>query len=41
MKELWELFIVFAKIGGFTFGGGYVVVPMVRRYFVTQKQYFT
>ena len=20
MKELWELFIVFAKIGGFTFG---------------------
>ena len=23
MKELWDLFIVFAKIGGFTFGGGY------------------
>ena len=28
-------------ISSFTFGGGYVVVPMVRRYFVTQKQYFT
>lgn len=28
-------------ISSFTFGGGYVVVPMVRRYFVQQKQYFT
>ncbi|HAX35015.1 MAG TPA: chromate transporter, partial [Tyzzerella sp.] len=23
MKELWELFSSFARIGGFTFGGGY------------------
>lgn len=28
-------------ISAFTFGGGYVVVPMVRRYFVEQKQYFS
>ena len=28
-------------ISTFTFGGGYVVVPMVRRYFVEQKNYFT
>lgn len=28
-------------ISAFTFGGGYVVVPMIRRYFVEQKQYFT
>lgn len=28
-------------ISAFTFGGGYVVVPMVRRYFVDRKQYFT
>lgn len=28
-------------ISTFTFGGGYVVVPMVRRYFVWKKQYFT
>ena len=28
-------------ISTFTFGGGYVVVPMLRRYFVEQKQYFT
>lgn len=28
-------------ISAFTFGGGYVVVPMIRRYFVEQKQYFS
>ncbi len=28
-------------ISGFTFGGGYVVVPMVRRFFVVKKRYFT
>ena len=28
-------------ISTFTFGGGYVVVPMIRRYFVEQRQYFT
>ena len=28
-------------ISTFTFGGGYVVVPMIRRYFVDRRQYFT
>lgn len=28
-------------ISAFTFGGGYVVVPMIRRYFVERKQYFS
>lgn len=37
---LWLLFINLF-ISTFTFGGGYVVVPMIRRYFVNQKQYFT
>lgn len=27
-------------ISAFTFGGGYIVVPMVRRLFVVKKQYF-
>lgn len=35
------LFTINLFISSFTFGGGYVVVPMVRRYFVTQKHYFT
>lgn len=28
-------------ISAFTFGGGYVVVPMVRRFFVIKRRYFT
>lgn len=28
-------------ISTFTFGGGYVVVPMVRRYFVKRKKFFS
>mgnify|MGYP001002058660 FL=1 len=27
-------------ISAFTFGGGYVVVPMIRRFFVQKKKYF-
>lgn len=39
-KYLW-LLATNLFISAFTFGGGYVVVPMIRRFFVTQKQYFT
>ncbi|NMM52676.1 chromate transporter [Paenibacillus aquistagni] len=28
-------------ISAFTFGGGYVVVPMIRKYFVTRKKLFS
>lgn len=37
---LW-LFGVNLFISTFTFGGGYVVVPMIRKYFVTQKNLFS
>ena len=36
MKELWELFSSFARIGGFTFGGGYVIVTLRKKTFVDQ-----
>ena len=29
MKELFELFWIFFKIGAFTFGGGYAMIPQV------------
>ncbi|MGI6073184.1 MAG: chromate transporter [Fermentimonas sp.] len=29
-KQYWELFITFFKIGAFTFGGGYAMVPLIR-----------
>ncbi|MCR4772164.1 MAG: chromate transporter [Oscillospiraceae bacterium] len=31
MRELWELFLAFARVGLFTFGGGYAMLPMLRR----------
>lgn len=45
MKEkirfyLW-LCYVFLFISTFTFGGGYVVIPMIRKYFVEQKKLFS
>ena len=39
-KYIW-LLGVNLFISEFTFGGGYVVVPMVRRFFVVKKQYFS
>lgn len=31
MKELFQLFFIFAKIGALTFGGGYAMLPMLTR----------
>ncbi len=39
-KYLW-LFGTNLFISTFTFGGGYTAVPMVRRFFVEKRQYFT
>ncbi len=41
MRELWELFIVFAKIGGFTFGGGYAMLPLLEREVVDRRGWAT
>ena len=41
MKELWELFIVFAKIGGFTFGGGYAMLLILQREVVENRNWVT
>jgi chromate transporter len=34
---LWALFITFFKIGGFTFGGGYAMIPLIEREMVEGK----
>ncbi len=41
MKELLLLFVVFAKIGGFTFGGGYAMLPILQREVVDKRQWAT
>ena len=37
MKELWILFITFAKVGIMTFGGGYAMLPILQREVVEKK----
>ncbi len=31
MQRYWQLFLVFLKVGTFTFGGGYAMIPLIRR----------
>ena len=31
MKELWQIFLTFLKIGAFTFGGGYAMIPLIQK----------
>lgn len=36
-----DLFVTFAKIGGFTLGGGYAMVPVMEKEIVEKKQWLT
>lgn len=37
MKELFDLFWTFCKIGALTFGGGYAMLPLIQREIVENK----
>ena len=41
MKELWELFAVFFKMGSFTFGGGYAMLPIIQEEIVNKRNWAT
>jgi len=41
LKELWELFKVFAQIGVLTFGGGYAMLPMIQEEIVDKRGWAT
>jgi len=41
MKELFELYIAFMKIGGLTFGGGLAMLPMFKYELVEKKKWVT
>lgn len=36
-----DLFLTFCKVGGFTLGGGYAMVPLMEKEVVTNKQWLT
>lgn len=37
MRKFWQLFCSFFKIGLFTFGGGYAMIPIIEREVVTRR----
>ena len=41
MNILLDLFLTFAKIGLFTFGGGYAMIAMIENNCVERKQWIT
>ncbi len=41
MKLLFDLFLTFAKIGLFTFGGGYAMISLIENACVEKKQWIT
>jgi chromate transporter len=41
LKDLWDLFIAFAKIGVMTFGGGMAMLPMLQRELIDNRHWTT
>ena len=39
MKTYWEIFLVFFRIGAFTFGGGYAMLPLIQNAVVDKKKW--
>lgn len=39
MNLYWQLFITFFRIGSFTIGGGYVMIPLIEREVVEKKKW--
>ncbi|MBR2824683.1 MAG: chromate transporter [Solobacterium sp.] len=41
MKKLWDLFITWFKMGAFTFGGGYAMLPMIQKEVIEKHHWAT
>ncbi|MBM3701932.1 MAG: chromate transporter [Actinobacteria bacterium] len=41
MKKIWILFWTFFKIGSFTFGGGFAMIPLIEREIVDKKKWIS
>ncbi len=41
MREYWNIFITFAKIGAFTIGGGYAMIPLIQKEVVDKKKWIS
>ena len=41
MKQLLTIFLTFLKIGAFTFGGGYAMIPLIQKEAVENHKWVT
>ncbi len=41
LKVLWQVFLSFFKIGAFTFGGGYAMIPLIQTEAVEKRHWVT
>ena len=41
LKRMWQLFVTFFKIGAFTFGGGYAMIPLIQKEAVEKRKWVT
>ena len=41
LKDLWQVFASFFKIGAFTFGGGYAMIPLIQNEAVEKRKWIT
>ena len=41
LKRMWQLFVTFFKIGAFTFGGGYAMIPLIQKEAVDKRKWVT
>lgn len=41
VKTLFSLFVIFLKIGAFTFGGGYAMIPLIQKEVSEKKKWIT
>lgn len=41
VKKILSLFLTFLKIGTFTFGGGYAMIPLIQREIVQKRKWIT
>lgn len=39
LKELWNIFIIFFRMGAFTFGGGYAMLPIIQKEIVEKRNW--
>lgn len=39
MKDIWIIFLIFCRIGGFTFGGGYAMLPIIQKEIAEERKW--